>query len=99
MTHLLLIPAHGPVPPELSLESLLYWAWPPVVTVAVALELLAMPKGGKPIGEDPETGLTVFVMNGKFGPYVQLGETDDDNNEKPRTSVAPGTANMAVVIG
>ena len=37
MTHLLLIPAHGPVPPELSLESLLYWAWPPVVTVAVVL--------------------------------------------------------------
>jgi putative copper resistance protein D len=37
MSHLLLIPAHGPIPPELSLESLLYWAWPPVVTVAVAL--------------------------------------------------------------
>jgi putative copper resistance protein D len=37
MTQLLLIPAHGPIPPELSLESLLYWAWPPVVTVAVAL--------------------------------------------------------------
>ena len=37
MTHLLLVPTHGPLPPELSLESLLYWAWPPVVTVAVAL--------------------------------------------------------------
>ena len=37
MSHLLLIPAHGPIPPELSLESLLYWAWPPVVTGAVAL--------------------------------------------------------------
>ena len=37
MTQLLLIPAHGGTPPELSLESLLYWAWPPVVTVAVAL--------------------------------------------------------------
>ncbi len=37
MTHLLLVPTHGPIPPELSLESLLYWAWPPVVTVAVAL--------------------------------------------------------------
>jgi len=40
MTQLLLIPAHGPLPPELSLESLLYWAWPPVVTVAVALVAL-----------------------------------------------------------
>jgi putative copper resistance protein D len=37
MTHLLLVPAHGPLPPELSPESLLYWAWPPVVTVAVVL--------------------------------------------------------------
>jgi len=37
MTQLLLIPAHGPIPPELSPESLLYWAWPPVVTVAVVL--------------------------------------------------------------
>ena len=37
MTHLLLIPSHGPVPPELSLDSLLYWAWPPGLTVAVAL--------------------------------------------------------------
>ena len=37
MTHLLLIPAHGPLPPELSLEALLYWAWPPVITITVAL--------------------------------------------------------------
>jgi len=36
MTHLL-IPAHGPTPPELSLEALLYWAWPPVVTIAVVI--------------------------------------------------------------
>jgi len=37
MTHPLLIPTHGPIPPELSLESLLYWAWPPVVTIAVVV--------------------------------------------------------------
>lgn len=59
---------------------------PADLTVAVALELLAMPKGGKPIGEDPETGLTVFVMSGKFGPYVQLGELTDDTDVKPKTS-------------
>jgi DNA topoisomerase-1 len=57
---------------------------PADLTVAVALELLAMPKGGKPIGEDPETGLTVFVMSGRFGPYVQLGELEDDPDGKPR---------------
>ena len=37
MTHLLLIPAHGPLPPELSPEALLYWSWPPVITITVAL--------------------------------------------------------------
>ena len=37
MTHLLQIPTHGGTPPELSLESLLYWSWPPVITIAVLL--------------------------------------------------------------
>jgi DNA topoisomerase-1 len=57
---------------------------PADLNVAVALELLAMPKGGKPIGDDPETGLTVFVMNGRFGPYVQLGEIEEAPDQKPR---------------
>ena len=56
---------------------------PADLTVAKALELLRMPKGGKPIGTDPQTGLTVFVMSGKYGPYVQLGEIEDHPDEKP----------------
>ena len=59
---------------------------PADLSVAKALELLALPKGGKPIGTDPETDLTVFLMNGKFGPYVQLGELGDEGVEKPRTA-------------
>ena len=31
-------------------------------------------KKDEPIGNDPETGLPIFVMIGKYGPYVQLGE-------------------------
>ena len=57
---------------------------PAELTVEMAVELLNMPKGGKPIGEDPDTGLTVFVMNGRFGPYVQLGEIDEAPDGKPR---------------
>jgi DNA topoisomerase-1 len=57
---------------------------PADLDVARALELLSMPKGGKPIGIDPETGLTVLVMNGKFGPYVQLGEVEEHPDEKPK---------------
>ncbi len=31
-------------------------------------------KKDEPIGTDPATGLPIFVLNGRFGPYVQLGE-------------------------
>jgi DNA topoisomerase-1 len=31
-------------------------------------------KSDTPIGNDPTTGLPIFVLNGRFGPYVQLGE-------------------------
>jgi DNA topoisomerase-1 len=59
---------------------------PADLTVELALELLSMPKGGKPLGEDPATGLTVFIMNGRFGPYVQLGEIDEAPDGKPKRS-------------
>jgi DNA topoisomerase-1 len=57
---------------------------PAELDVARALELLAMPKGGKPLGDDPDSGLTVLVMNGRYGPYVQLGEIDDAPDGKPK---------------
>jgi DNA topoisomerase-1 len=59
---------------------------PADLTVEHALELLSMPKGGKPLGEDPVTGLTVFIMSGRFGPYVQLGEIDEAPDQKPKRS-------------
>jgi DNA topoisomerase-1 len=42
-------------------------------------------KGPTSLGEDPETGQPVYLMTGRFGPYVQLGETPEKGStEKPR---------------
>ncbi len=40
--------------------------------------------GDRELGTDPETGLTVYLKAGRFGPYVQLGEGD-----KPKRASLP----------
>ncbi len=59
---------------------------PDELTREKAIELLDAPKGDEPIGNHPDLGLPVFVKNGRFGPYVQLGEHDDlpEGWEKPK---------------
>ena len=42
---------------------------------------------GKLLGHDPETGLAVTLRTGRFGPYVQLSNTED--SEKPKRSSVP----------
>jgi DNA topoisomerase-1 len=42
----------------------------------------------KPIGKDEKTGLEIFVLEGRFGPYVQLGEKTKQNT-KPRRAGIP----------
>ncbi|MCF8427506.1 MAG: type I DNA topoisomerase [Bacteroidia bacterium] len=36
------------------------------------------------LGIDPESGKTVYVKVGRYGPYAQIGENSDDEKEKPR---------------
>jgi DNA topoisomerase-1 len=51
---------------------------------AIAL-LKAKAEGPRSLGQDPASGLNVYLMLGRFGPYVQLGETPSDKKgDKPR---------------
>src|SRR5687767_5347034 len=58
---------------------------PADLTLERAITLLkAKAQGPKALGTDPKTGQQVYVMHGRFGAYVQLGETPEDRDEKPR---------------
>ncbi|OGG85726.1 DNA topoisomerase I [Candidatus Kaiserbacteria bacterium RIFOXYB1_FULL_46_14] len=49
-------------------------------------------KQDEPIGIHPETGEGIYVLNGRFGPYVQQGETPDKKDKKapkPRRASLP----------
>ncbi|HVU75541.1 MAG TPA: type I DNA topoisomerase [Candidatus Paceibacterota bacterium] len=41
------------------------------------------------IGKDPESGDEIFVLTGRFGPYVQIGETKKGSKVKPRRASIP----------
>ncbi|MFH1809218.1 MAG: type I DNA topoisomerase [Pseudomonadota bacterium] len=47
-------------------------------------------RGPRCVGTDPDTGLSIYVANGRFGPYVQLGEnpTDPKADKPKRASLA-----------
>ena len=51
-----------------------------------ANEILDAPSGDKILGTDPDSGLTVIAKHGRFGPYVQLGESEEGSKEKPKTA-------------
>jgi DNA topoisomerase-1 len=59
---------------------------PDELTVAKAIELLAMPKSDEPIGD--LDGYPVYAKNGRYGPYVQWGDADNlpPGLDKPKMS-------------
>jgi DNA topoisomerase-1 len=64
-----------------------------------AAELLAdRERADQPIGEDPETGLPVYVRTGRFGPFVQLGEQVEDGEKPKRASLAKGMGTDEVTL-
>ncbi|MFV1965013.1 MAG: type I DNA topoisomerase [Pirellulaceae bacterium] len=58
---------------------------PDELTLAKAMELLEQgSREDEPLGTCPETGKPVYLKAGRFGPYVQLGTTEED--EKPKNA-------------
>lgn len=70
--------ATAPIPADLAPDEL---------TVEKTLELLSQISNEKPIGVDPETGLSVWAKVGRFGPFVQLGDASElPPKVKPKTA-------------
>jgi DNA topoisomerase-1 len=58
---------------------------PADLSVEKAMELVrAKAEGPRALGVDPATGQNVYVMNGRYGAYVQLGETPEAPAKKKR---------------
>jgi DNA topoisomerase-1 len=55
----------------------------------------AVPAEGILLGHDPESGLPITRRDGRFGPYVQLGDANGD--DKPRRASIPKTWDPATI--
>jgi DNA topoisomerase-1 len=58
--------------------------------------ILAKEKADEPLGNDPETGLPVRLLVGRYGPFVQLGEQEDGGEKPKRASLPKGLTPDAV---
>ncbi|MBW3571860.1 MAG: type I DNA topoisomerase [Gemmatimonadetes bacterium] len=57
----------------------------------------AKAEGPDVLGKDPETGKPVLMLQGRFGPYVQLGEAEEGSRAKPKRASLPKGMNPAEV--
>ena len=72
------------LPPEKTLP-------PDELTAAKCGELLShTAKADQPLGHCPKTGLPVYAKNGRYGPYVQLGDPEEGGDKPKTTSLLKG---------
>jgi DNA topoisomerase-1 len=62
-------------------------------------ELIEVQKNGPaPLGTHPETGDNIYCLTGRFGPYVQLGETPEDGTKPKRASLPKGIKPSEITV-
>jgi len=69
---------------------------PADLSLELALDLLAKAAlGNQELGTDPETEQMIYLCRGRFGPYVQLGETPERGSKEPKPKRASLPKGMA----
>jgi len=58
----------------------------------------AQKRGPEPLGTDPETGENVYVLVGRYGPYVQLGERGEEKPKPKRASLPKGMSHKELTL-
>ncbi|MGA1132686.1 MAG: type I DNA topoisomerase [Prochlorotrichaceae cyanobacterium] len=61
-------------------------------------------EGPDQLGEDPETHKPIYIRQGPYGPYVQLGDEEEDSKKKPKRvslpkGMAPEDASLEYALG
>lgn len=65
---------------------------PADITPEVAEKLIDQKiNGADALGKDPVSGEPIYVLSGRYGPYVQLGDVSPENDKPKRASLPPGT--------
>ncbi len=61
------------------------------ITLDKLKELIKISEDGpESMGQDPKTGEHIYLLTGRYGPYVQLGEVTETNKKPPRASLLKG---------
>ncbi|MEP7289700.1 MAG: DNA topoisomerase, partial [Chloroflexota bacterium] len=73
---------------------------PPADLVSGEAQRLLQEKeeGPDTLGNHPETGEPIFLLSGRFGPYVQLGEADSAGGKPRRASLLKGMKPESVTL-